>query len=519
MNEIPFIILLLLTISGMLALYLSAWASFRKRVEGSLEFSVLMLTISIYIIGYAFELSRSNFDGMMNALRVEYIGLPFISISFLLFTLRYVTKKKLNKKLLISTLIIPFITVFIFNTTEYHSLYYLNPRVEWTGYFYVMKFEFGIWYIVQLIYQQGATILASIILLINSKKINKRNKKQSHLIVLAAIFPIIGMFLTGFKLTPLDLDILPFILTLTGLIIAIIIFKLELFELVPYARELAIDSIKDGLIVIDKIGRIQDINKSIKNLDITKNLSVGEFLPNDSVLYQTSQGMLSNPQNYREHREMEFEEGERFFQAKSYPVFKKSGVIDGIAILLSDITEHKKLIYKLEIEAKYDSLTKLYNRRHIMKIANKALKSLKHEKKEMGIIMMDIDYFKKINDSYGHHVGDIVLTRISDILKTSILSEEDVGRVGGEEFLIVSPNSSIDKLYKTAERINENINQELFEVEGFSFQVTSSYGIYSCLVEEDTNLDELLKKADKALYVSKENGRNKVTIFNDDMSN
>ena len=183
----------------------------------------------------------------------------------------------------------------------------------------------------------------------------------------------------------------------------------------------------------------------------------------------------------------------------------------------SDITEHKKLVYKLEVEAKFDSLTKLYNRRHIMKIANKIMESSKLEKKEMGIIMMDIDYFKKINDSYGHHVGDIVLVGIAEILKNSVFSKEYVGRVGGEEFLIISQNSNIDKLYQTAEEIKENINQEVFEVEGFKFRVTSSYGIYSCMVEDDIKLDELLKKADKALYASKENGRNKVTIFNDDL--
>ena len=234
---------------------------------------------------------------------------------------------------MIFVLLIPFTTVLLFYTTGHHSLYYINPRVEWTGYFYVMKFESGIWYLVQLVYQQVATILSSIILLINSRKINKKNKRQAHLIVLSAIFPIIGIFLTGFKLTPFGLDILPFILTFTGLILAITIFKLELFELVPYARELAIDSIKDGLIVIDKMGRIQDINKSIKKLDITKNLIVGEFLPEDSILYHTSQEILWNTTNYDEHRETEFEEGERFFQAKSYPVFKRKGFIDGIAIL------------------------------------------------------------------------------------------------------------------------------------------------------------------------------------------
>jgi diguanylate cyclase (GGDEF)-like protein len=150
-------------------------------------------------------------------------------------------------------------------------------------------------------------------------------------------------------------------------------------------------------------------------------------------------------------------------------------------------------IYKEEVYR--DSLTKLNNRR-----------SLNNREKYSSIIFCDVDYFKKINDKYGHYTGDRVLIEISNILKESVRKEDLVCRWGGEEFLILLKECNVDETIKKAVSIKQNMKQVSKK---FGFPVTMSFGI-SIL---ENSLDTAIVQADKAMYKSKTNGRNRITIY------
>jgi diguanylate cyclase (GGDEF)-like protein len=170
---------------------------------------------------------------------------------------------------------------------------------------------------------------------------------------------------------------------------------------------------------------------------------------------------------------------------------------------------------KLDVESKTDFLTGLNNRRQIMKIYSHLKNHTIKEGSILSVIMIDLDYFKKINDQYGHEAGDKVLKKISVLLLENTRDDDYVGRFGGEEFIILMPNCDEEKAFGLAERIRTIIEKTPIVIDkaGLSVNVTISVGI-SCLYPECNNDSDTISEADKALYSAKDKGRNLVIKYN-----
>ncbi|MBC7319370.1 GGDEF domain-containing protein, partial [bacterium] len=159
-----------------------------------------------------------------------------------------------------------------------------------------------------------------------------------------------------------------------------------------------------------------------------------------------------------------------------------------------------------------DPLTGLFNRRFLEeKLANELIRA-KAYGNYLSVVMADIDHFKRINDTYGHKVGDEVLKLLAVILKANIRGEDIVARYGGEEFVILLHNVSKYDAFRIAERIRIEIEETSFEEVGVPEKVTVSFGI-SCFPGDGEDPIDLLKKADQALYQAKSLGRNRVVTF------
>ncbi len=155
--------------------------------------------------------------------------------------------------------------------------------------------------------------------------------------------------------------------------------------------------------------------------------------------------------------------------------------------------------------SKYDELTKVYNRRGLQESLSK-IKGTKLN--NSNIILIDIDHFKKVNDTYGHNVGDSVLSTLCNILKNCVKSEDIVARYGGEEFVVVSVNSTFQNSLNLAEKIRKQVENYNFEIVK---NLTISLGVANYL--GNNTLIEWVKKADDALYKAKETSRNAVFYF------
>ena len=171
----------------------------------------------------------------------------------------------------------------------------------------------------------------------------------------------------------------------------------------------------------------------------------------------------------------------------------------------------KKAQAKMAELSTVDELTKLYNRHYFIEALEGEFERVIRYGTEMALIMMDLDYFKKINDTYGHPAGDMVLSQIGNLLKSHVRRNDLACRYGGEEFAVILPNTSRESTYAAYERFREMVFEQPFEYESKRFSVTVSIGIaYS---NDAESINDLLAHADQALYQAKEENRNKIVTY------
>jgi len=180
-----------------------------------------------------------------------------------------------------------------------------------------------------------------------------------------------------------------------------------------------------------------------------------------------------------------------------------------VVSLKIDITDQKETQDKLHQMAITDVLTGLYNRRHFMETARKEIERAERYGHSLSAMILDIDRFKKINDSYGHAAGDKVLKELASLIVENVRKVDLVGRMGGEEFGILLPDTDLKKAIMMAERLRKNIESSSFNYGDQELAVTVSIGL-TTHKRGVLNIDELLKIADKALYEAKAKGRNRV---------
>lgn len=166
-------------------------------------------------------------------------------------------------------------------------------------------------------------------------------------------------------------------------------------------------------------------------------------------------------------------------------------------------------------EAITDPLTELFNRRYFMTQGKSLLSSAHRHNHEMAFIICDIDNFKRINDSYGHGTGDMVIKAFAKILKQEVREEDLLSRIGGEEFAIMLPHTDIDTAKDVAERIRTTASEKQITADNKHVYFTASFGI-SAPVELD--IENSLKAADSALYIAKNNGKNRTEVIHQDTS-
>ena len=173
-----------------------------------------------------------------------------------------------------------------------------------------------------------------------------------------------------------------------------------------------------------------------------------------------------------------------------------------------------------------DGLTHAYNRHYFDTRLKHEVDRCMRNKSDLVCLFIDVDFFKKINDTHGHQVGDVVLVRLVALMREMVRSSDIVARYGGEEFAVILPETSMRRAHEVAERIRSQVEQQKLTFDGNTFGITVSIGLASLSLikfqaENDTeqlarlsaNIDQLLlKKADKALYQAKQTGRNQVVI-------
>ncbi len=192
---------------------------------------------------------------------------------------------------------------------------------------------------------------------------------------------------------------------------------------------------------------------------------------------------------------------------------KDKNLLDAIVNQTSIIMDNSRLYKKVEELSITDGLTKLYNKRYLMHILPQELNRVARYDRILSLIMFDIDFFKKINDTYGHIQGDIVLKEISEIVRKEIRKNDISVRYGGEEFIVILPEVGIEGATIVAEKIKKAVEEFSFSGQKEPLHLTISLGVGLCkkdLIDETG--EKIIKTIDEALYQAKKTGRNRICI-------
>lgn len=223
----------------------------------------------------------------------------------------------------------------------------------------------------------------------------------------------------------------------------------------------------------------------------------------------------------------------RILETIMTPIFNSKKELEGRVILAYDVTERKNLEkelksaneslqaqlteneslrIQLQEQATRDPLTGVYNRRYFAEALDKETARAIREGSPFSVFILDVDYFKKFNDNYGHKCGDLVLQTLAKFLVENTRRSDIVCRFGGEEFVVLMPDAQVDAAYERAELFRKNFSELVVGYEGQQLRCTFSAGIAS-FPQHAASGEILLGYADEALYASKANGRNCVTIY------
>ncbi|MDD3516812.1 MAG: diguanylate cyclase [Chromatiales bacterium] len=191
---------------------------------------------------------------------------------------------------------------------------------------------------------------------------------------------------------------------------------------------------------------------------------------------------------------------------------EEDGVCTGAVVAFRDITERLRLEENLKALATTDALTGLPNRRHLLEQMERELARVRrHPERPAAVLMADLDHFKRVNDKYGHAAGDMVLRHFAATLREAARKSDLAGRLGGEEFVLLLPDTPIDKARLLAERLRETIETARVDTGNGRVRYTVSIGI-TAMTADDAAVDPALARADAALYRAKQGGRNRVEV-------
>ncbi|MBI9051980.1 MAG: diguanylate cyclase [Anaerolineaceae bacterium] len=515
MQQAPTIILIILYLVGLVSTYLAAWAQLRSRVPAAKEFFFLLMAVAVYAFGYAVELSRINIHGVLQAIKLEYIGLAFIPSLLLVFVYHYIYKHSMKRKYALWFFIIPTITLLLVFSINSHSLFYINPQVVEGDFFPVLSFEKGNWYYVNFLYQQLVSITAIVLLALYARRNKGKQRKHAIAIIVAAIMPLLGSVFYIFGLIPGQLDPGPFTLSITSLIISVGIFRLGLFELVPAAREFALDSIRDGFLVVDKKCRLQDMNKAARALPGANKLIIGETLPKNNPFVRYLAAIIDGSEQELKFSVDGNDGNIHYYQATAYAIETNVPYEKGTTILISDITDSANLMKMLSHKSQTDELTGLLNRRQLIRLGDNEIKRSKQNNTPIGVILIDLDHFKSVNEDFGQSTGDHILKEVTKCFASGLRNVDIFGRYGGEEFVIFLPNTDMALANTIAERLKEKILTLKLNIDGKEIDTTASFGVHATVANSLTTIDTLINVADKALRLAKNKGRNQVALSSD----
>jgi diguanylate cyclase (GGDEF)-like protein len=510
----------------------AAFFAFRVRSSpGSLWLSLMLVASAVWSAAEVFDYSVVTLPGHILAAQFSYLGSTTVPVLYLLFSLEYTGRWTAPTRWVDALFALPAFSILAAFTNGLHHLVWPGFVVT-PGQPNVIAFLHGPVYWVIAIYSFAVALLGTALLVDMTLRTRGLYRAQSLALVIAAVFPLGTEVAYNFAprlLHGLDPAIA---FPITGIILTIAISRLSLLDLVPVPREVLVEEMTDGVVVVDQETRVTQVNPAaVRLLGLADMPAPGARLEELFANWSRKGGDAARAVYTERAATLESTSGthlgvERTRIGGGHPRH------DQDLFILRDITVHvqakramqgahtalrtrmaqiETLQEELLEQATRDPLTQLHNRRYLAEELEQELGRASRQGYPVSVLMFDVDYFKNVNDTYGHAVGDDTLKKIATELTEGTRRGDVTSRYGGDEFVVVLSNSTTDSAVARAERWRLRLRDVMSGACDERVRPTVSVGVATYPIHGTTS-DAIVSAADRAVYSSKGDGRDRVSV-------
>ena len=523
MHTIDGLYAIFLLLSGSISAFAGGIILRRRSAPGASALAIFLFGTLVWSLTYALHWVSPTTAAKRFWLDMTYIGVVITPGAMVAFLMQFTHRGRFLRGRWMALLAIePVITLLLMWTDPLHGLFYGGKRLANQSLIY----DGGPWFWVNVIYSYSL-IATGIGLLVDAMRRSRSiHRMQARLLLLGCLSPVAVNLVTflGFKPFP-GLDLTPIAFTLTGIFLAMGLVFYRLLDLVPIGRDVLVENMNEAMLLVDDRQLLLDFNPAARTLlSLGPGVEIGQ--PVESALahlprllaYLTLEGETSFELNLQSGKPVYLEVQIRLIQD---PVSHLTGRL----IICHDITQQKlsqlhaearlRQIEALQVSLKElairDPLTGAFNLRYVQETLPRELARAQRERKPLSLAMIDIDGFKRLNDSYGHPAGDMMLVHLCKILSSHTREGDILARMGGDEFLVVLPSVDIETARHRAEAWRQAFAESELCYKDFTLRGSFSLGL-ATFPAQASDAEELIRLADDALYQAKLAGRNRCIV-------
>jgi len=478
------------------------------------KFVFIMIGAAIWSFSHTLKIAADSQRFMIIFDNLAYLGMDLIALGVLTFTISFTKNKDRLDNWVIGLLLVePVLNQIMIWSDPLHGFFRENLRsIPLDGYNTIL-YENGVWATTTLAYFYTIVLFSLLFLANFYLQSNQLTRTQTAVIILGISFPFIAGIVSMLGLIQsLERDIFPLTFGISNIFLAWGVLRFRIFDVVPISRERIIEGMHEGMLLIDDRNRILDVNPAV--LDITGLLEKDLLgTPLSNLLPESEITLLSKSETIQIESQIKNRKSGSLntYEVRISPLYDRQNTRLGRLIFLQDITRRKVLENELHRMATTDPLTGLLNRRQFEMLAKRELSRTQRNKHPLSVLMLDIDDFKKINDSYGHAAGDNVLKEFARRCRDSLRAADLFARFGGEEFVILLPETDESTAEQVAARLCACISDEHYDTDKGKIMVSACIGV---TISQDGHelIEDLVASADEAMYTAKAKGSNTIAL-------
>ena len=520
-----------LILAALLACGVAALTWTRRDAPGGTAFALLMIATATWELFRFLEAVAVEPGAKILWAKFEYLGIATVPVLWFLFARQFSRNDRASPALgPVWLWLLPAATLALVFSNEQHGWFWsaIKPASAEAGAHLVYAHGPAFW--ATAMYNYLLILLGTVALFDLILRGEGGDRRQTIALLSGAIITWVAniAYLSG--LAPFaGLDPTPFTFTLTGAIYAYTLYRYRLFDLVPVSRRTLLENMLEGVLVLDNEQRIADFNSAaVRLLGLSSACRIGGEA---SALIANWPQLLPYCGNDSE-AQGEISIIGRHLEVHATPLQERGQKRRGRLLVLRDVSKHRlatdqlrgaharlqahmaeieALRDKLQEQALRDSLTGLYNRRYLEETLQREIAQSFRSGRPLGIVMIDIDRFKELNDTHGHRAGDMALQALGQLLAANTRSGDIACRYGGEEFVLALPGATLEVAHERAERLRRAVEVMCVPFGATTLSLTICAGVAAYPLHGE-RADEVLDNADAALYLAKNGGRNRCVV-------